>query len=266
MVKEVKKGCEKTCTVCSGRGVRVQLRQIGPGMVQQMQSACNACNGEGKSIDERDKCKGCKGQKVVKDRKVLEVHIEKGMKSGHKIKFTGEADEIPGTLPGDVLIIVQQSEHDSFKRKGADLVKSVELSLSESLCGCVRTITHLDSRTLRVEVPPGEVIKPDQVKMIDSEGMPHHGNPFVKGRLFLHFSVKFPKKLPLSAVTQLKAALPAPPTPMLSDEDEECHMADVDLSQFGQSDTKGNSSAYDEDDEDDPRMRGGGQGVQCAQG
>ena len=260
-----KKGAEKACGDCNGRGVRVQLRQIGPGMVQQMQSTCPACKGEGKCIDERDKCKGCKGQKVVKDRKVLEVHIEKGMKSGHKIKFSGEADEIPGTLPGDVVISVQQSEHDAFKRKGADLVKTVELSLSEALCGCVRTITHLDGRTLKVEVPAGEVIKPDQVKMIDGEGMPHHGNPFVKGRLFLHFQIKFPKKLPLSVVTSLKAALPAPPSPMLSEEDEECNMTDVDLSQFGQSDSRGPSSAYDEDDDEDPR-RGGGQGVQCAQG
>jgi hypothetical protein len=31
-------------------------------------------------MDEKDKCKSCKGQKVVKDRKVLEVNIEKGMK------------------------------------------------------------------------------------------------------------------------------------------------------------------------------------------
>jgi len=36
-----KKGAEKACGDCNGRGVRVQLRQIGPGMVQQMQvSVC----------------------------------------------------------------------------------------------------------------------------------------------------------------------------------------------------------------------------------
>ena len=60
--------------------------------------------------------------------------------------------------------------------------------------------------------------------MVEGEGMPHHGNPFVKGRLFLHFQIKFPKKLPLSVVTALKTALPAPPSPMLSEDDEECNM------------------------------------------
>ena len=58
-------------------------------------------------MDEKDKCKSCKGNKVFKDRKVLEVNIEKGMAHGQKIKFSGEADEIPGTVPGDVVIVIQ---------------------------------------------------------------------------------------------------------------------------------------------------------------
>ena len=36
---------------------------------------------------------GCKGQKVVQEKKVLEVHIEKGMMHNQKIVFNGEADE-----------------------------------------------------------------------------------------------------------------------------------------------------------------------------
>jgi len=82
-----KVGCERECSDCHGRGVRVQLRQIGPGMVQQIQSACQACKGTGKIIDEKDKCKSCKGKKTYKDRKVLEVVLEKGMKNGQKNSF-----------------------------------------------------------------------------------------------------------------------------------------------------------------------------------
>lgn len=44
--------------------VQVQFRQIGPGMVQQLQSACSVCRGEGKMINERDKCKTCAAKKV----------------------------------------------------------------------------------------------------------------------------------------------------------------------------------------------------------
>ena len=166
-----KVGAEKSCGDCNGRGVRIQLRQIGPGMVQQMQSVCPACRGACKTMDEKDKCKACKGQKVYKDRKVLEVGIEKGMKNGQKIKFSGEADEVPGTLPGDVIIVVQEKEHESFKRKGADLVHSVELTLSEALCGFTRVITQMDGRLLKIESKAGEVLKQDAVKVVAGEGM-----------------------------------------------------------------------------------------------
>ena len=146
-------------------------------------------------MNEKDKCGTCKGKKVNKDRKVLEVNVEKGMKNGQKIKFAGEADEAPDTIPGDVVFVVQEREHEVFKRKGADLVCNMDLELSEALCGFTRTITHLDGRVLKIDSRPGSVVEPDSVKLIQGEGMPHHGNPFTKGRLFIHFRVKFPKSL-----------------------------------------------------------------------
>merc|ERR1719399_1489171 len=62
----------ETCSECKGRGVVMRVRQIGPGMIQQMQAQCSSCNGTGKKCD--------KGTKVVKEATVLEVHVEKGMK------------------------------------------------------------------------------------------------------------------------------------------------------------------------------------------
>merc|ERR1712146_662871 len=146
----------------------------------------------GKTISEKDKCKTCKGKKVNKDRKILEVNVEKGMKNGQKIKFTGEADEAPDTIPGDVVFVVQEREHDTFKRKGADLVTTINISLAESLCGFTRTISHMDGRVLRIDNKPGKVVKPDSVKLIQGEGMPYHGSPFSKGRLFVSVSIFLP--------------------------------------------------------------------------
>ena len=34
------------------------------------------------------------GKKVVRERKILEVHITKGMKDGQKITFSGEGDQV----------------------------------------------------------------------------------------------------------------------------------------------------------------------------
>lgn len=50
-------------------------------------------NNVGEVINERDKCLQCKGNKVTQEKKVLEVHVEKGMQDGQKIVFEGQADQ-----------------------------------------------------------------------------------------------------------------------------------------------------------------------------
>ena len=44
-------------------------------------------------INERDRCKACKGKKVQNETKILEVHVDKGMKDTQKIYFRGEGDQ-----------------------------------------------------------------------------------------------------------------------------------------------------------------------------
>jgi len=257
-----KPGAEKTCSDCKGKGVKVQLRQIGPGMVQQMQSVCPTCRGECKQMDAKDKCTSCKGNKIYQDRKVLEVAIEKGMKNNHKIKFASEADEIPGTIAGDIVIVVQEKEHDLFKRKGADLVYSLDISLSESLCGFTRTLTHLDGRTLVFKNEPGQIVKQGSVKQINGEGMPYHGNPFTKGNLFLVFNITYPKTLSIAAVDAIKKVLPVGKVPTLSGEEEECHLVDTDVNQIGKN-TGDSAYAQATDEDEEGHSHGGAQNVQC---
>jgi DnaJ homolog subfamily A member 2 len=48
-------------------------------MIQQMQHPCNECKGSGETISDKDRCLQCKGDKVLPEKKVLEVVVEKGM-------------------------------------------------------------------------------------------------------------------------------------------------------------------------------------------
>lgn len=59
------------------------------------------CCYAGEVISDKDKCPNCKGNKVVQEKKVLEVHVEKGMQHGQKIVFQGEADEAVSTCRPD---------------------------------------------------------------------------------------------------------------------------------------------------------------------
>jgi DnaJ family protein A protein 2 len=50
------------------------------------------------------------------------VQIDKGMQDKQKIVFQGEADQAPGTVPGDVVFVLQCKKHAKFLRKGDDLL------------------------------------------------------------------------------------------------------------------------------------------------
>lgn len=60
------------------------------------------CNGKGKSIDMKLRCKDCKGTKVQKEKKIVEVYIEPGMKNKQRIVMRGLGDEAPGMEAGDM--------------------------------------------------------------------------------------------------------------------------------------------------------------------
>lgn len=39
---------------------------------------CRDCDGQGERINAKDRCKNCNGKKVIKENKILEVHVDKG--------------------------------------------------------------------------------------------------------------------------------------------------------------------------------------------
>lgn len=52
---------------------------------------------------------------TIRDRKILEVHVDKGMVDGQKITFGGEGDQEPGLEPGDIIIVLDEKEHEVYK-------------------------------------------------------------------------------------------------------------------------------------------------------
>ncbi|KAJ0961927.1 hypothetical protein J5N97_029755 [Dioscorea zingiberensis] len=264
--KGSKSGASTKCHGCHGTGTKIVTRQIGLGMIQQMQLVCPECRGSGEVISDKDKCPQCKGSKVTQEKKVLEVHVEKGMQHGQKIVFQGQADEAPDTVTGDIVFVLQLKEHPKFKRKFDDLYVEYTISLTEALCGFQFALTHLDGRQLLIKSNPGEVVKPDQYKAINDEGMPHHQRPFMKGRLYIHFNVEFPDSGILSPdqCRTLETIL-APRTrnhltAMELDECEETTLCDVNMEEeMRRKHQQHQYEAYDEEDDD------AGPRVQCAQ-
>ncbi|XP_059486110.1 dnaJ homolog subfamily A member 2-like [Neocloeon triangulifer] len=256
-------GGAQTCRGCRGCGRKVTFRQLGPGMTQQMQSICTDCGGEGETIAEKDRCQTCRGKKVINESKVIEAHVDKGMRDGQKIYLRGEGDQQPGVEPGDVIIVLQMKPHEKFQRTNDDLFMTHTITITEALCGFILVVKHLDGRELVVRQPAGEVVKPGDFKGIKGEGMPQYRNPFEKGVLFIKFDVTFPSNnfADEAKLKMLETLLPnRPPEPIPSGDAEEVVLTDYDP--YERSERGGRSEAYEDDDEDGHSGPGG---IQCAQ-
>jgi len=250
-------GDTSSCAKCNGQGVVMEIRRLGPGMISQVQRQCDPCGGQGTIF------------KTKNERKVLEVHIDKGMKHNEKVTFREMADEAPNMETGDVHFIIQEKEHDIFKRKGADLLMVKNLSLNQALCGFKTLVKHLDGREILIQSLPGEIIQPESgsqpfVKIVPEEGMPSRGNPFVKGNLYVLFRINFPEDGSLSDETRktLKETLPDPDMEVEYDENEVefCTLKHANVKDFGKGGANQYSdSVYDSDEEE------GGKPVTCQQ-
>merc|ERR1719334_2772978 len=245
-----KPGAVQKCPNCRGTGMQVRIQQLGPGMMQQIQSMCGECHGEGERVDPKLRCKKCNGRKVNRERKILEVSVDKGMEDGQKVTFSSEGDQEPGLEPGDIIIVLDEKAHTLFRRNGQDLIMKMDISLTESLTGLRKAVKTLDDRTLVIQTVRGEVIKTGDVKQVQGEGMPYYRNPFEKGRLLIQFNVVFPANLEPSMAEALSKILPPVEESILPDDVDE-----VDLNDFDPSNDRGQQQRgrghYDDDDDDE---------------
>lgn len=185
-------------------------------------------------------------------------------REGDRIVLEGEADQVPGQIPGDIIFVLVETPHSTFRRLGADLSAELQITLAEALCGFSRVVVkHLDGRGLSIDHSQsrGHILRPGQVLKITGEGMPHKKSE-LKGDLYLKVLVKFPEggwPQDDATITKLRQLLPEPEKPITAETiddveyDEEASMND-----FGGDGPTGEAWEDVDDDED-------GGGEPCAQ-
>jgi len=244
--------------------------QLGPGFISSTRGVCPDCQGEGMSYDKANQCKQCKGKKIIAEKRTIEVPIEQGAPNEHHVTFTGEGDELPGAMAGDLVVRLLIEKHPVFDRKGADLFIKKKISLYEALTGCSFTIEHLDGAKLNVSTAQGEVISPGTKKQLTKKGMAFYKDAMSHGNLYIEFDVEFPKKGEIKNAEGLAKILPVPKEQTTADKNgknvvlEDFETGSQNIHHEGGKGRHGHGHGDEEDDEDYPRG-GGGQRVQCAQ-
>ena len=123
--------------------------------------------------------------------KILEIQIRPGYKSGTKIRFEGEGDELIGQPRQDLVFILKERKHDRFHRDGDNLIYNINISIIESLCGFSKSIEGIDGISFNLVV---DVCSPsDGVHIINNKGMKKKTSGY--GDLIVKYNINFPKKL-----------------------------------------------------------------------
>jgi DnaJ-related protein SCJ1 len=196
-----------TCSVCGGRGVRIQKHMLAPGMFQQVQTVCDACGGKGKTIAHA--CPVCAGNRVVRKMQNHHMHIEKGMNRGQRVVFEGDAEESPDYETGDLIVVLgekdkelgetEEEKNDGafFRRKGDNLFWREVLGLREAWMGdWTRNLTHMDGHVVQLSRKRGEVVQPGHTEIVKGEGMPLWQNEDDKhGDLVIEYVVVLPDQM-----------------------------------------------------------------------
>lgn len=182
-------GDVETCSECRGRGSVTQVRQIAPGYIQQMQTTCPKCGGQGQIFS--SKCHVCAGDKQMPRVKEDFFWVEKGMPNGKAITVEASAKESPEGEPTDTVIVLRHATHAFYrKRDEINLECTVKISLREALTGFRKQVFGLHKEWILVEKEG--VTQPAEEMKIKGRGLPVYNSGGDYGDLFVVFEVAMP--------------------------------------------------------------------------
>jgi DnaJ homolog subfamily B member 4 len=135
------------------------------------------------------------------------IEVAKGMNDGDVFMYRGEGHQQPGSVPGDIKVtfkLVEPTEVSKdfavtsrYSRKGDDLFYKHPIKLENAIKCLPVKIPLLDGRLVHLALD--EIVTPETVKEISSEGMKHwdKNDPLDKnaktGTLYVSFDIQFPK-------------------------------------------------------------------------
>jgi len=178
-----------TCSTCHGSGQETRISNTFLGQMQTT-STCSACGGEGQTI--ASKCPSCAGNGIVKGEEVISIKIPAGVSDGMQLSLQGKGNAgARSGIPGDLIILIEEIEHDFLVRDGNNMFFEQYLSLPEAALGTTIEVPTLDGKA-RIKVPAGT--QSGKVFRLRNKGIPDV-NSYSRGDLLVNINVWTPKNL-----------------------------------------------------------------------
>lgn len=179
----------ETCGTCNGMG---EVRQVRKTMLGQMVNVqpCPECRGEGRII--RNKCSKCHGEGRYKGEETVEIRIPAGVSKGNYITLRGQGNAGKrGGEAGDLVVLIEEKEHEHFERDGNDIYYDLVLSVPDAVLG---TETEVPTLKGKAKIKIEEGTQPGKLLRMREKGI-HGLNRSGIGDQYVRVNVYIPKNL-----------------------------------------------------------------------
>lgn len=180
----------KTCSTCNGQG---QVMRVTNTILGRMQSAstCPTCGGSGQILDKKPN--NADSQGMIVDDETVSIKIPAGVVDGMQLKVANKGNDAPGSnsIPGDLIVAIEEIEHETLKREGENLHLDLYISFAEAVLGVSKDIEAVNGK-VRIKLEEG--IQSGKILRLKGKGIPSV-NGYGTGDLLVHVNVWTPKTL-----------------------------------------------------------------------
>ncbi|MBI3502409.1 MAG: molecular chaperone DnaJ [Bacteroidetes bacterium] len=178
-----------TCSTCRGTGQVTRTQQTILGYMQTA-STCPQCGGEGQIIT--DKCRYCNGDGIMRGEEVITINIPAGVVEGMQLSMSGKGNAGPrGGIPGDLIIAIEEQEHEHFEREGNNIYYEHHLNFVDAAIGTSVEVPTLEGKA-KVKIDAGT--QPGKILRLKGKGIPDV-NGYGRGDLLISINVWTPQHL-----------------------------------------------------------------------
>ena len=183
------KSSVSTCRTCGGSGA---VRRVTNTILGQMQttSTCPTCNGEGSEITA--KCGTCHGEGLSRGEETISIQIPAGVSEGMQLSMSGKGNAAPrGGVPGDLIILIEEIEHETLKRDGFNIVYDLYISFADAALGASVEVPTIDGKA-KLKIDAGT--QAGKILRLKGKGIPEV-NSYHRGDELIYVNIWTPKAL-----------------------------------------------------------------------
>jgi molecular chaperone DnaJ len=156
----------------------------------QTASTCPNCKGSGQMISKRPN--GVDSSGLEKKETIIEIEIPAGVEEGMQLSMQGKGNEAPGGgVAGDLIIAIEEIEHEHLVRNGTDLLYQLGITFSDAFIGTSIEIPMVSGKA-KIKIPPGT--QSGKNLRLRSKGIPDV-NGYGRGDMIVNIQVFTPQKI-----------------------------------------------------------------------